>query len=222
MKGKENEQLFRVLHHGVKSGRKYPPEVRHFCISLLSLSPRAYRLIRRTFNNHLPSEVTIRSWFSQSDVRGDPGIQSETLIRLTKIAKDFEKKHDRKLLASLVFDEMYIKQQVYWSRDEMKYAGLKNYGEMSGDDVEKNIAKQAIVFMLNGIEVNFEFPFAYNFINELDKSQRSDLLSNVITAITDCGIKITNITFDGHAGNIPALEMLRAHLKWNVNGGNGK
>lgn len=200
----------------MKSKQKYPEKVRHFCISLLSISPRAYRLIRKTFHNHLPTEGTIQSWFSKSDIRGDPGIQNDTLNRLGKIAKDFETKHKRKLLASLVFDEMYIRQQVYWSQNEMEYTGFKNYGEISGKTVEKNIAKQAIVFILNGIDVNFEFPFAYNFINELDKNERRDLLRDVITAITKCGIRITNVTFDGHVSNVPALEMLGAHLKWNV------
>lgn len=51
----------------------------------------------------------------------------ETLNRLTKIAADYEKKHERKLMVSLVFDEMYIKQQIYWSHNEFEYAGWKNY-----------------------------------------------------------------------------------------------
>lgn len=220
LKKNGNDKLFAVLHHGVKARQKYPEEVRHFCLSLIAMSPRAYRLIRRTFNNHLPTEKTIKSWLSQSDINGDPGIQRDTLIRLAKIAKDFETKHKRKLLASLVFDEMHIKQQVYWSQNEMEYAGFKSYGEKSSDDVEKNIAKQAIVFVLNGIDVNFEFPIAYDLIDDLDKNQRRDLLLNVITAITECGIRITNITFDGQVSNVPALEALGAFLRWKVIGKN--
>lgn len=101
----DNSQLFKVLHHGNKSGHKYPEEVRHFCISLVSLSPRAYEIVRRTFHNHLPSVYTIRKWFANSDIRGDPGIQTDTLDRLKKIAHDFEEKNKRKLLCSLVYDE---------------------------------------------------------------------------------------------------------------------
>lgn len=74
--------------------------------------------------------------------------------------------------------------------------------------MEKRIAKQAIVFVLQGIDVNFEFPVSYELISELDSNQRKDLIHEVIVAITKCGIRITNITFDGHASNVPALELL--------------
>lgn len=89
--------------------KKYPAEVRHFCISLVSHSPRAYELVRRTFHKHLPAVATIQRWFANSDIRGDPGISTETLNRLKKITDDFETSNDRKLLCSLVFDEMYIR-----------------------------------------------------------------------------------------------------------------
>lgn len=193
-----------MLHYGVKRGQKYPEEVRHFCISLLSCNPRAYELVRRTFHNHLPTLGTIKSWFANSDLRSDPGFQESTLERLTKIARDFEEKHKYKLMCSLIYDEVHIKQQVYWSPQEMKYIGFKSDGD-SGDSpdesLEKTIVKQAIVFMLNGIDVNFEYPIAYHYINELNASQRKDLLSELIVRLTNCGIKITNVTFDGEYNN---------------------
>lgn len=216
----QNDEFFKVLHRGVKSGQKYPENVRHFCISLLSHSPRAYQLVRRTFHNHLPSAKTIRCWFANSDIRGDPGISTETLNRLTKIGNDFEEKNKRKLLCSLVYDEMHIKQQLYWSHNELQYSGFKSYGEKFNEDVEKKIAKQVIVFILNGIDVNFEFPVSYHFINELNAAQRTDLIHETIAAVTKCGVKITNITFDGHPSNIPALQLLGANLKWNTTGSN--
>lgn len=206
----------------MKTGQKYPEEVRHFCISLVAHSPRAYELVRKTFNNHLPNAVTIRKWFANSDIRSEPGIQNDTMIRLTKIANDFEEKNKRKLLCSLVYDEIHIKQQIYWSQNEMKYSGFKTSGEESGEDVEKSIAKQAIVFILNGIDTNFEFPIMYDLINELNTIQRKDLIHEIIAAVTKCGIRITNITFDGHSCNVPALELLGAHLNWDVTGKNEK
>lgn len=104
-------------------------------------------------------------------------------------------------MCSLVYDEVHIKQQMYWSPNEMKYIGSKSIGDSPGEGIEKMIAKQAIVFMLNGINVNFEFPISYHFINELNSMQRKDLLSEIIARITECGIKITNVTFDGNNNN---------------------
>lgn len=220
-----------MLHHGVKSGQKYPEEVRHFCVSLAAHSPRAYALVRKTFNDHLPTLKTIKSWFANSDIRSDPGLQDGTLERLKKIADDFEKKNNRRLMCSLVFDEMYIRQQVIYSLNEMEYTGFRNYGEHieetdvndEGKENTKNtVAKQSIVFLLNGIDVNFEFPIAYHFISELNAAQRYDLLTKIIAAVTKCGIKITNCTFDGHSCNIPAFEMMGAFLKWKTSEENQK
>lgn len=175
-------------------------------------SPRVYQFIRKTFHNHLPSPRTIQNWFANSDICGEPGIQDETLERLKKIAQDYEEKNNRQLKCSLVFDEIYIRQQVLYAVHQMDYVGYINYGEKTDG---RTIAKQAIVFLLNGIEVYLEFPVAYRFINELVASERSILLDKVISTVTRCGVKIMNITFDGNTANVPACELLGAKLKIN-------
>lgn len=195
-------------------GTKYPEKVRHFCFGLITHSPRAYQFIRKTFNNHLPSLKTIQNWFANSDIRGDPGILKETMERLSKIAENYTQMYHRELKCSLVFDEIWLRQQVLWSLHQMEYVGYVNYGKKS-EKPENTVAKQAIVFLLNGIDVNLEFPVAYFLIDELVAAERSKLLENVIATVTRCGIQITNITFDGYAGNVPACELLGAKLKIN-------
>lgn len=64
------------------------------------------------------------------------------------------------------------------------------------------------------------FPLGYYFINELVAADRKHLLENVIAIATRCGIKITNLTFDGHSANVPACELLGAKLNVNVKGNN--
>lgn len=163
----------------------------------------------------MPGLRTIRNWFANSDLKGEPGFQDEQLERLKKIADDYKSKYDHQLKCSLVFDEIHLRQQVLWAVHQMDYVGYINYGQRS----DKNtVAKQAIVFLLNGIDVNFEYPVAYWFIDELDATERSALLDKVIATVTRCGVKITNLTFDGHAANIPACEMLGAKLKINYKG----
>lgn len=190
----------RVLYCGVKSGQKYPEKVRHFCLALSYYSPRAYQYVRKEFNNHLPHIKTIRNWFANSDIKSDPGIQPEHMTRLEKIAQQFEIEHERKLMCSLVFDEMHIRQQVFWLLQQLNFNGFVNYGQ-DEEEEEKAIAKEAIVFILNGIEANFEFPVAYYFIDKLTGQQRKNLISDIIEAVTKCGIKITNLTFDGLSAN---------------------
>lgn len=204
-----------MLHHGIKGGEKYPKKVRHFCLGLSYHSPRTYDYVRKQFHNHLPHRKTISSWFLNSDLRSDPGIQDSQIEKLKKIAADYQAKHQRKLMCCLMFDEIHLRQQICWSFQQMRYAGYTNISEISIENPEKkldNVAKQAIVFLLNGIDINFEFPDAYYFINEMTAKDRKNLLAEVIAMVSRCGIKITNLTFDGLAGNIPACEMLGANL----------
>lgn len=91
------------------------------------------------------------------------------------MAEEFATKHQRKLMCSLVFDEMSIRQQVMWSLHQLDYIGYINYGKdtENPENPQNIIAKQAIVFVLNGIDVNFEFPVAYYFIDTLKKTIES-------------------------------------------------
>lgn len=195
----------------MKKGEKYSEKTRHFCLALVYYSPRAYEFVRKTFNNHLPHIKTIRSWFANSDIRSEPGLQAAHLARLKKIADDYEMKHDRKLMCSLVFDEMHIRQQICWSLFDLDCTGFVNYGQDPKKE-GKTIAKAAIVFILKGLDTNFEFPIAYYYIYELTATQRKNLVQDVISAVTQCGVKTTNMTFDGLAANAKMCKLFGANL----------
>lgn len=197
-----------ILHSGVKSGQKYSEKVRHFCLALVYYSPRAYEHVRKTFHNHLPHIQTIRTWFANSDIRSDPGLQTDHIKRLKKIAAEYENKNGRKVMCSLVFDEMYIRQQALWCSTELNFSGFAN--DAKGE--EKKIAKQVIAFILKGIDVNFEFPIAYYFIDEIKAPQRKNLVQEIIAAVTQCGVKITNLTFDGLSANAAMCRLSGANL----------
>lgn len=201
--------MFRILHQGIKSGEKYPEKVRHFCLGLAYYSSAAYDYVRKQFHNHLPHRKTIQAWFSNSDISSDPGIQDGQVKKLKKIAADYKTKYHRKLMCCLIYDEMHVRQQICWSFHQLKYIGYANFGEKMEDpknseDHQANVAKQAIVFILNGIDINLEFPIAYYFITDLKATERSKLLLEIITLVSQCDIKITNLTFDGLAANITA------------------
>lgn len=93
---KDNE-LLRVLHCGRDKAEKYSEKIRHFCLSLHFHSPRGYEFVRKTFNNHLPHPKVIQKWYANSDVRGDPGIQSDHMDKLKNISTEFKEKNNREL-----------------------------------------------------------------------------------------------------------------------------
>lgn len=218
MKAFKDNELLRILHCGIKGGEKYPENVRNFCLSLNYYSPRAYEHIRKTFHNHLPHPKVMKMWYRNSNVRGESGIQEDHMEKLKKIAKDFKEENGYEMACCLIFDEMSIRKQVFWSFQQLNYIGYIEdeeiyQNEQNEQKKTKKVAKQAIVFLLNGIYCSFEFPVAYYFIDTLDKYQRNKLLDKVVRAVTECGIDITNITFDGYSSNIGMCNLFGAELE---------
>lgn len=208
----KDDELLRVLHCGIKSNEKYSENIRHFCLALHYYSPRAYDFIRKTFNNHLPHPKTIQNWYANSDIRGDPGLQMYNINRLRNISDSYKEKHDTNIICSLVFDEMCLRKQVFWSVEQYECVGYAPNNAPNAEIHNSPFVKQAIVFILNGINVNFEFPIAYYLIDTLEKVQRKNLLQEIINAVTNTGVRIKNVTFDGCPSNIGMCELFGANL----------
>lgn len=74
------------------------------------------------------------------------------------------------------------------------------------------VASRALVFMLSGINKSFLFPVAYHFVNGLDAPDLAELVKEVVIKISECGIKICNLTFDGASENLSMCGILGANL----------
>lgn len=107
------------------------------------------------------------------------------------------------LVCSLIFDEMYIRKQVFLCNQTQQYLEYVTYGN-KGDTLE--IATQALVFMLSDINQYFEFPLAYHFISSLNATEKANLLTEIIEKITEQDVRVINVTFDGYASNGPMCE----------------
>lgn len=197
----------------MRQSHQYDADIRCFAITLSYFSPRAYQFIRMKFGNNLPHPGTIRQWYAKSSSNGEPGISADSLEVLKALVSELKAKNE-KLYATLVFDEMAIRKNVTWCESRKKFLGFINYGKIDCDEYLP-IASNAIVFMLNGINVQFNLPVAHYFINNLDTSEKMFLLITVVKAITDIGLSITVITFDGLSTNITAMELLGASFDLN-------
>lgn len=206
----KQDEILNCLINGIKSNEKYPPSVREFALRLHYNSPAAYKTIRDKFHNHLPHPNTIGVWYRQSDISGKAGLTMESLERLKKIKSEM---NGKPLVCSLIFDEIYIRKQVFWNNATKCYEGFVNYGfESTKENEVLPKATQAIVFMLSGLNTYFQFPVAYYFIKGLNGQQRADLLKEVITKVTECGVIISNLTFDGCKANPRMCKLLGGDL----------
>lgn len=180
--------------YGQPALKKYPSEVRKFCFALNYHSPAAYRIVREEFDKHLPHPKTLAAWMQNSDVNGEIGIRKETMERLARFVNDLKKSTGEPLICTLMFDEMYIRKQVFWDQSKFAYVGYPTYPiyENESEDISapdqrnerttkatkakkgKNkpkslLATRALVFMLSGINKSFEFPVGYHFVNGLGR-----------------------------------------------------
>lgn len=207
--------------------KKYPKVVRQFCLTLHYLSPRAYRFVRNTFNKHLPAIRTIQEWYRLSTSNVKSGISYASLNILRQRAKEL-KENDKQLVCSLSFDEMAIKQHIQWDNASKEFLGFVTYSKLkdkeltpSNDDLNANntekehgtpIAKDALVFIINGVNDFIRIPVAHYFVQSTEGIDKRELVENIITSLTNCGVRISNITFDGHASNINACRWLGADV----------
>jgi len=130
----------------------YSPELRSFALTLHFYSPHAYRYVRKMFDTCLPHPRTIQKWLQIID--GRPGFTSEAFNALQARAAI---RPDRKLVCALMMDEMAIRQQLEW--DGNKFRGYIDMGTCLDDD-SMPLAKEALTFMVVGVNDSFKVPVA--------------------------------------------------------------
>lgn len=193
------------------SNNKYPPIVRRFSLSLHYLSPRAYEYVRDCFNKNLPHFSTLRQWYTNSEVLAEPGINSAVIEQL-KLLVAKKDNSGQKLIVSLSFDEMNIRRHVQWCNSTKRLIG---YATVGNEAERKIVAKQALVFMVNGVNERMNLTVGHYFISSLNAQGRKDLLIAVVRALLECGVIVSNITFDGLPANGKMCDLLGATLKIN-------
>lgn len=126
---------------------KYSPALRSFALTLHYYSSKAYNYVRKVFNLSLPHPGTIRNWYKVID--GNPGFTTESLEALKLMAGN--KKSP--LYCCLMMDEMAIRRKIEW--DGKKFQGYVDFGGgLDTDEVPE--AKEALVFMVTGINANWK------------------------------------------------------------------
>uniref|UniRef100_A0A2S2NKA9 THAP domain-containing protein 9 n=1 Tax=Schizaphis graminum TaxID=13262 RepID=A0A2S2NKA9_SCHGA len=91
--------------------------------------------------------------------------------------------------------------------------GFVNLGvanDMDGDEIQE--AKNALVFLAVGINGYWKLPIGYFLIDGLNGKERANLLQKAIELLSDTGVKINSITFDGTSVNTTMVKSLGADL----------
>ena len=197
--------LFKRMSSNAGKGCKYSPDLKSFALTLQFYSAKAYDFVRKTFNLALPHPVQIRKWYTK--VPAEPGFTEPSFLALSQRVKNTGKK----VICSLMIDEMAIKKHVSWNGK--KFRGYVDLGNEVEDDDSAPIAKDALVFMVVGVNETWKVPVGYFFIDGLSGKERANLIKVYIKKLHDVGIDIISLICDGPSCHFAMLNALGADLK---------
>lgn len=123
------------------------------------------------------------------------------------------KSNGKELYCSLAFDEMHIRRHVQWSDTQKKFLGFISFGRKDKDG-RLPVANQALVFLITGININISIPIAYFFVRSLNGTEKSIIIKEILRQISEHGIKLINLTFDGLRSNFTACTRLGANFSF--------
>lgn len=195
-------QLFVHMQQQAKykpKGRRFTIEEKILSLSLYKKSPKCYRLLYKYFA--LPSCKAMKRLLSQ--IKLAPGINN---IIFEKINKTLLKKQIPDRLCSLIFDEMSITPQIFYSAQKDKLEGYTS-------DSKEVFADHVLVFMVKAVKNNYKQPIAYYFTNCLSKIELKTKLKAVIEQCFKCGLIILNTVCDQSAVNVSAITELVTETK---------
>lgn len=191
-----------------KRGKMYSEEIRKFCFTLHYYSPRAYFYVREKFKNNLPGESTIRNWFSS--INGSPGFTQDSFDALQKKV-ECARTNGIDLYACLIFDEMAIRRQAIWDHNQKKYRGFVDMGKDAKPGQQSiPLAKNALVYLVSGINESFKIPVANFLVNKLNADEKAAITQELLKRLSETGLKIIAMTFDGDPTNMSVCKRLGA------------
>jgi hypothetical protein len=170
-----------------KYNRRYTDEMKQLCLSWYYSSPKGYR--NAFLGLHLPTTRSIRNW--QSLLQVQPGINS---TGLTSIRGHINRsKNKSKQLASLLFDEISLKEQIHYNATKDKIIGVVGDGENRTNER----AKTALVCMATGITHSWKHVLGYWLLGAKHISRQiKGIVLKSLDASAEVGLMVKSIVCD--------------------------
>ncbi|CAI6377434.1 unnamed protein product [Macrosiphum euphorbiae] len=193
-----HEHKSKMLH---KKGVRYTNAMKDFAKTLFFYSPKAYKYVRKMFT--LPHPSTIRKWLSSTEC--EPGFLEEVFLFLKQEVSKNSWLQD----CSLVHDSMSLRKQLVWEPDKGRYAGNVDFG--TGENSE--LATEALVLMIVSLTRQFKCPIGFFYVNKINSSVLSTLISTAIIKLNEVGIQVWNVTCDGAPSNLQSFKKLGCNFE---------
>lgn len=129
---------------------------------------------------------------------------------LKKKADEHKRISGSNLLCNLIFDEMSIRRHAQWNAAKSKFDGFVDLGKNVSDQEDLPLAKDAIVFLISGATDDFKLPIAYFLTNGLNGEDRAVLTNEILVRLSEIGLEIIAIIFDGLPANLAMCRLFGA------------
>lgn len=157
----------------------------------------------------MPHPRTLSKWYGSVD--GTPGFTAEA-IQAVKVKVQSEQEKGKKLIAGLMMDEMSLHEHVHWTGS--RQVGYVDYGTgIGGSEHTLEKAKNALVFMLVGLNARWKVPIAYFLVNAVSADEKQKLVKGCLYQLQSTGVVVKSLTLDGCASNIAMCTILGANLQ---------
>lgn len=153
----------------------------------------------------------MKNWYST--IKSSHGYTTDAFISLQKLAHDFGEQNDgKKLLCNVIVDEMSIRRHAQYNSLTMKFDGFVSDDRKADAQNNLPLAKDALVFLVTGVETDFKIPVAYFLTNGLDGDERAAITGDIFTRLNEIGIDVFVQIFDGLSANIKSVKALGAEF----------
>lgn len=144
-----------------------------------------------------------------SSVDSKPGLNMMMLDILKRRQEEDPAKYG---CVTLMLDAMAIKKHVQYNPHTQKMSGFVDMGDGMN---ETDVATEALVFMVVGLQGHWKAPIAYYLTNSLSPNTQKVLIVHALEELHERGIRVVCVTMDGHASNISMCTQLGCQLKAN-------
>ncbi len=144
-----------------------------------------------------------------SSVDAKPGLNMMMLDMLKRRQEEDPAKYG---CVTLMLDAMAIKKHIQYNPQTQKMSGFVDMGDGMN---ETDVATEALVFMVVGLQGHWKAPISYYLTNTLSPDTQKVLILHALEELHERGIRVLCITMDGHASNISMCTQLGCQLKAN-------
>ncbi|KAM7417150.1 hypothetical protein PAMA_016997 [Pampus argenteus] len=174
------------IHLLSKQSHEYTKDQKEFAITLHLHGPKAYSYLRETLNINLPHPHTLQRWMSSVDAK--PGLNMMMLDMLKRRQEEDPAKYG---CVCLMLDAMAIRKHVQYNPHTQTMSG---FVDMEDGLNETDVATEALVFMVVGLQGHWKAPIAYYLTKCLSPETQEVLLVHAFEELHKCGIRVKMVS----------------------------